>query len=339
MTIKIGINGMGRIGRMIVRSIFENHKGKIIIKHINNRSSSEVCMNLLKYDSVHGKFNADIKYNEKYLFINKKKISYSRETELSKINWKKNNVDIVLECTGKNHHFVCNGCLNHHVMYFVDAESLKRYAKHGGVRCVAAGELKCEAPVYADTDLARHLSDATFSLVLAAKNQVAEQKINGGEILNYAAIVKKYFSVSLDKSQTNSNWLKRPLSDEQIKYALDDIDFLIEIYNYQVKSLSKINLKNKAVLDSEKEANLGNQSLKKIRLKKIQKKFSKRNIEIFIWREDLAKEGNIPPAYIFKDKHLKKLSKIDPKDNQAKRKIMTIVGDTNLTENFISTFL
>ena len=83
-----------------------------------------------------------------------------------------------LECKGKNHHFVCNGCLNHHVMYFVDAESLKRYAKHGGVRCVAAGELKCEAPVYADTDLARHLSDATFSLVLAAKNQVAEQKIN-----------------------------------------------------------------------------------------------------------------------------------------------------------------
>ena len=41
MTIKVGINGMGRIGRMIVRSIYENYKGKIIIKHINNRSSSE----------------------------------------------------------------------------------------------------------------------------------------------------------------------------------------------------------------------------------------------------------------------------------------------------------
>ena len=98
-------------------------------------------------------------------------------------------------------------------------------------------------------------------------------------------------------------------------------------------------LMNKATLDSEKEAKLGNLSLKKVRLKKIQNKFSKRNIEIFIWREDLAKEENVPPAYIFKDKHLKKLSKIDPKDNHAKRKIMTIVGDTNLTENFISTFL
>ena len=41
MTIKVGINGMGRIGRMIVRSIYENYKGKIIIKHINNKSNSE----------------------------------------------------------------------------------------------------------------------------------------------------------------------------------------------------------------------------------------------------------------------------------------------------------
>ncbi len=102
MKIKVGINGMGRIGRMVLRSIFENNFKDIEIKHINNKSNSEICANLIKYDSVHGKFNAEIKYSEKYLFINKKKISYSRETELSKINWKKNNVDIVLECTGKN---------------------------------------------------------------------------------------------------------------------------------------------------------------------------------------------------------------------------------------------
>ncbi len=101
MTIKLGINGLGRIGRMIVRSIIETNNKKIEIKHINNRTDLKNCRQLLKYDSVHGKFNADIKYNEKYLFINKKKISYSRETELDKINWKKNNVDIVLECTGK----------------------------------------------------------------------------------------------------------------------------------------------------------------------------------------------------------------------------------------------
>jgi len=102
MTVKIGINGLGRIGRMIVRSVLENKNKNIEIKHINNRTNSENSTQLLKYDSIHGKFNADISFNEKNLFINKKKISYSQEIELNKINWKKNGVDIVLECTGKN---------------------------------------------------------------------------------------------------------------------------------------------------------------------------------------------------------------------------------------------
>jgi len=101
MTINIGINGLGRIGRMVVRSIVENNNKNLEIKHINNRTDLKNSSQLLKYDSIHGKFNADIKFNEKNLFINSKKISYSRETELDKINWKKNSVDIVLECTGK----------------------------------------------------------------------------------------------------------------------------------------------------------------------------------------------------------------------------------------------
>jgi len=102
MTVKIGINGLGRIGRMIVRSIVESKNKNIEIKHINNRTNSENSGQLLKYDSIHGKFNADISFNEKNLFINKKKIYFSQETELNKIDWKKNDVDIVLECTGKN---------------------------------------------------------------------------------------------------------------------------------------------------------------------------------------------------------------------------------------------
>jgi len=102
MAIKIGINGLGRIGRMVIRSIVENNNKNIEIKHINNRTDLKNSSQLLKYDSIHGRFNADIKFNKKNLFINNKKISYSRETELNKINWKKNSVDIVLECTGKN---------------------------------------------------------------------------------------------------------------------------------------------------------------------------------------------------------------------------------------------
>ena len=101
MTIKIGINGLGRIGRMVIRSLIESKNKNIEIKHINNRANSETSCLLLKYDSVHGRFNANINFNEKNLIINKKKISFSQEAELSKINWKKYGVDIVLECTGK----------------------------------------------------------------------------------------------------------------------------------------------------------------------------------------------------------------------------------------------
>ena len=101
MSIKVGINGMGRIGRMIIRSIIENNNKNIEIKHINNRSNSEACSSLLKYDSIHGKFNAEINFDEKHLFINKSKITFSQETDLNNINWKKYNVDYVFECTGK----------------------------------------------------------------------------------------------------------------------------------------------------------------------------------------------------------------------------------------------
>ncbi len=101
MKIKVGINGMGRIGRMIIRSIIENNYKNIEIKHINNRTSSEACSTLLKYDSIHGKFNAQIDHDDKHLIINKNKITFSQETNLNNINWSKHNVDYVFECTGK----------------------------------------------------------------------------------------------------------------------------------------------------------------------------------------------------------------------------------------------
>ena len=102
MAVKIGINGLGRIGRMVIRSIIENKDKRIEIRHINNRSNSEISSQLLKYDSIHGKFNSKISFNEKNLIINNKKISFTQETDSKKINWRKYGVEIVLECTGKN---------------------------------------------------------------------------------------------------------------------------------------------------------------------------------------------------------------------------------------------
>ena len=101
MTVKVGINGMGRLGRMIVRSIIENENKTLAIKYINNRTNSETCSSLLKYDSIHGKFNAKIDFDENHIIINKNKILFGQETNLNDINWNKYGVDYVLECTGK----------------------------------------------------------------------------------------------------------------------------------------------------------------------------------------------------------------------------------------------
>ncbi len=126
MAIKIGINGMGRIGRMVIRSIVENNNKEILIKHINNRSNLETTCSLLKNDSIHGKFNADIDFNKKNLIINKNKISFSQESSLENINWKKNDVDYVFECTGK----------------FNSKEKLLNHIKNGAKKVIVSAPCK-----------------------------------------------------------------------------------------------------------------------------------------------------------------------------------------------------
>ena len=101
MTLKVGINGMGRIGRMVIRAIIESQNKNIEIKHINNRSNAESSCTLIKYDSVHGKFNAELTFDEKHLIINKNKITFSQHSNIEDINWKSYGVDYVFECTGK----------------------------------------------------------------------------------------------------------------------------------------------------------------------------------------------------------------------------------------------
>ena len=112
MTIKIGINGMGRIGRMVVRSIIESKNKNFVISHINNRSSAEATVNLIKYDSIHGRFIADLKFDKNHIIIDKNKISFSQETKIENIDWKKYNVEYVFECTGK---FNSKEKLIHHI--------------------------------------------------------------------------------------------------------------------------------------------------------------------------------------------------------------------------------
>ena len=101
MRAKIGINGLGRIGRMVLRSIFEEKHRGLKINHINNKADIRTACDLIRRDSVHGKFRAKISIEKNKLIINGNKITYSQENNLSNILWRKYNVDIVLECTGK----------------------------------------------------------------------------------------------------------------------------------------------------------------------------------------------------------------------------------------------
>ena len=138
--------------------------------------------------------------------------------------------------------------------------------------------------------------------------QIAEKIINNLDVKSYSYLVEKYINLSINKSETNSNWMKRPFSNNQLKYASEDVEFLIDIYTKQNKLLDKKGKLNKAFYLSKEEAGLGNQELYISRLQKIKDK-SEIDEKIFMWREELAKKKDIPTSFILSDKKLKKLSK------------------------------
>ena len=101
MTTRIGINGFGRIGRMTLRSILENNRKDIEVVAINNRSNAEVSSFLLAHDTIHGSIKNQINHSDKSINIDGKKINMIQESDISNIDWKKYEIDVVLECTGK----------------------------------------------------------------------------------------------------------------------------------------------------------------------------------------------------------------------------------------------
>ena len=99
MSVKVGISGFGRIGRCITRSIFELERDDIELVKINATGHIESNIHLLKYDSIHGRFNKKVNYENGSLQIENSKISILSERDPSDLDW--TGVDIVLECTGK----------------------------------------------------------------------------------------------------------------------------------------------------------------------------------------------------------------------------------------------
>ena len=98
--VKIGINGFGRIGRLILRALLENYKGKVQVVGVNDLGSIEANAHLIKYDSTHGTLNQIVKINKDGFQIGDQDIKVFAERDPAKLPWGKIGADVVLECTG-----------------------------------------------------------------------------------------------------------------------------------------------------------------------------------------------------------------------------------------------
>ncbi|MEL1135986.1 type I glyceraldehyde-3-phosphate dehydrogenase [Desulfitobacterium sp. THU1] len=106
MTIRIGINGFGRIGRNVFRAAYGREEIEIVA--VNNRSTGEILPHLLKYDSVHGIFPAHVEYSQDGFYVDGKLVKVVSHTEPGDIPWGELGVDVVVESSGKfNNGIVC----------------------------------------------------------------------------------------------------------------------------------------------------------------------------------------------------------------------------------------
>ena len=124
--IKVGINGFGRIGRLILRALLENYKGKIQIVGINDLGSIETNAHLIKYDSTHGILNNDVKTTSDGFQIGDQNIKVYAERDPAKLPWGKIGVDVVLECTG----------------FFLDKASAGKHIQAGAKKVIISAPAK-----------------------------------------------------------------------------------------------------------------------------------------------------------------------------------------------------
>src|SRR5687767_6235006 len=120
MAVKIGINGFGRIGRLVFRTIKARHPKEIEVVAINDLFDPATNAHLLKYDSTYGHFDGKVDVKDGHLVVDGKTITVSAEKEPGAIKWKDMGVDIVIESTG----------------FFTDATKAKAHIESGGAKKV-----------------------------------------------------------------------------------------------------------------------------------------------------------------------------------------------------------
>jgi len=124
--VKIGINGFGRIGRLILRALLENYKGKIQVVGINDLGSIETNAHLIKYDSTHGILNQEVKTTKDGFQIGDQNIKVFAEKDPSKLPWGQIGADVVLECTG----------------FFLDKASAGKHIQAGAKKVIISAPAK-----------------------------------------------------------------------------------------------------------------------------------------------------------------------------------------------------
>ena len=132
MALKLGINGFGRIGRMVFRAAVENFSKDITVVGINDLLDADYLAYMLKYDSVHGAFNHDIKVEGNFLIVDGNKIQIFAEKDPSAITWGALDVDVVVESTG----------------FFLTEELASAHLKAGAKKVIMSAPSKDATPMF-----------------------------------------------------------------------------------------------------------------------------------------------------------------------------------------------
>ncbi len=130
--IRLGINGFGRIGRMVFRAAVENFNNDIQVVGINDLLDADYLAYMLKYDSVHGEFKHDIKVEDNFLVVDGNRIQVFAEKDPSQITWGALNVDVVVESTG----------------FFLTEELASAHLKAGAKKVIMSAPSKDATPMF-----------------------------------------------------------------------------------------------------------------------------------------------------------------------------------------------
>ena len=131
MTIRVAINGYGRIGRMVLRAAVQDFKD-IEVVGINDLLEPEYLAYMLKYDSVHGRFDGEVSVSGNDLIVNGKKIRLTAEKDPTALKWNEVGADIVIECTG----------------LFLTEETCQKHIAAGAKKVVQSAPSKDETPMF-----------------------------------------------------------------------------------------------------------------------------------------------------------------------------------------------